>query len=88
MNDRLELLKAYASTDDFCELPAESQTLFFHLFLNADDKGTVQNSSFIKRGLNIKSEFMNKLIDEFYLETDVKGNIVIVGLYDLLEMQK
>ncbi len=53
--------------DSFYELSALSQALYFHLNLNADDDGLVDNVRSVMRDLKATKNNLRQLIDEGYL---------------------
>lgn len=48
--------KQITNSDDFIEMPATSQNLYFHLSMNADDDGFVNNWKSIMRLVGSKED--------------------------------
>lgn len=66
-----------ANNDNFIDLPAAAQALYFHLGLRADDDGFVGGIKQIVRGLGFKSEDIQPLIDAGYVIKFDSGVIAI-----------
>ena len=69
--------KSITNNDNFIELPATSQNLYFHLSMNADDDGFVDNWKSIMRMVGSKSDDMKILIAKYYFIPFESGVIVI-----------
>lgn len=69
--------KSITNNDNFIELPATSQNLYFHLSMNADDDGFVDNWKSIMRMVGSKSDDMKILIAKSYIIPFDSGVIVI-----------
>lgn len=69
--------KAITNSDDFLELPDSSQVLYFHLSMNADDDGFVNNWKSIMKMTGTKEDDMKLLIGKQYIIPFDSGVIVI-----------
>jgi len=69
--------KTITNSDDFLELPDSSQVLYFHLSMNADDDGFVNNWKSIMRMTGTKEDDLKLLIVKQYVINFDSGVIVI-----------
>ena len=69
--------KVLTNSDDFLELPDSSQVLYFHLSMNADDDGFVNNWKSIIRMTGTKEDDLKLLIAKQYIIAFESGVIVI-----------
>lgn len=69
--------KTITNSDDFLELPDSSQVLYFHLSMNADDDGFVNNWKSIMKMTGTKEDDMKLLIGKQYIIPFDSGVIVI-----------
>jgi hypothetical protein len=69
--------KTITNSDDFLELPDSSQVLYFHLSMNADDDGFVNNWKSIMKMTGTKEDDMKLLIIKQYIIPFDSGIIVI-----------
>ncbi len=69
--------KILTNSDDFLELPDSSQVLYFHLSMNADDDGFVNNWKSIMKITGTKEDDMKLLIAKQYIIAFDSGVIVI-----------
>ena len=69
--------KTITNSDDFLELPDSSQVLYFHLSMNADDDGFVNNWKSIMKMTGTKEDDMKLLIIKQYIIPFDSGVIVI-----------
>ena len=69
--------KTITNSDDFLELPDSSQVLYFHLNMNADDDGFVNNWKSIMKMTGTKEDDMKILIAKQYIIPFDSGVIVI-----------
>lgn len=69
--------KVLTNSDDFLELPDSSQVLYFHLSMNADDDGFVNNWKSIMKMTGTKEDDMKLLIAKQYIIAFESGVIVI-----------
>ena len=69
--------KAITNSDNFLELPDSSQILYFHLSMNADDDGFVDNWKSIMRMTGTKEDDLKILITKSYVIPFDTGVIVI-----------
>ncbi len=69
--------KAITNDDNFIEMPMSSQVLYFHLSMNADDDGFVNNWKSIMRMIGAKEDDLKVLIAKNYIIPFDSGVIVI-----------
>ena len=64
-------------TDDFLELPATVQNLYFHLGMRADDDGFVSNPKKITKMVNCSGDDLKLLTEKGYLIPFESGVLII-----------
>lgn len=69
--------KQITNSDDFIEMPATSQNLYFHLSMNADDDGFVNNWKSVMRLVGSKEDDLKVLVAKQYIIPFDSGVIVI-----------
>ena len=69
--------KLITNSDDFLEMPVSSQCLYFHLSMNADDDGFVNNWKSIMKLTGTKEDDLKVLIAKQYILPFDSGVIVI-----------
>ena len=69
--------KSITNSDNFLELPDSSQILYFHLSMNADDDGFVDNWKSIMRMTGTKEDDLRILVAKSYVIPFEAGVIVI-----------
>ena len=69
--------KTITNADDFLEMPISSQVLYFHLSMNADDDGFINNWKSIMRMTGTKEDDLKVLIAKQYIIPFDSGVIVI-----------
>lgn len=69
--------KTITNSDEFIDMPDSSQNLYFHLSMNADDDGFVNNWKNIMRMTGHKDDDMKVLIAKKYIIPFESGVIVI-----------
>lgn len=69
--------KSITNDDNFLEMPISSQVLYFHLSMNADDDGFVNNWKSIMRMTGTKEDDLKVLITKQYIIPFDSGVIVI-----------
>lgn len=69
--------KAITNSDDFLELPDSSQVLYFHLSMNADDDGFVNNWKSIMKMTGTKEDDLKMLVFKSFVIPFDSGVIVI-----------
>ena len=77
MAQRRMFNKAVTNNDNFLEMPDSSQNLYFHLSMNADDDGFVDNWKSIMRMTGHKEDDLKVLIAKQYVIPFESGVIVI-----------
>ena len=71
------LNKAVVESDPFFEMPADSQALYMHLVLNADDEGFVGNPETIRRMTGFSKDSLKLLIAKGFLISFQSGVVVV-----------
>ena len=69
--------KQITNSDDFLEMPISSQCLYFHLSMNADDEGFVNNWKSIMKLVGSKEDDLRVLITKQYVIPFDTGVLVI-----------
>lgn len=69
--------KTITNADDFLEMPMSSQILYFHLSMNADDDGFINNWKSIMRMTGTKDDDLKVLIAKQYVIPFDSGVVVI-----------
>ena len=77
MAQRRMFNKSITNSDTFMEMPQTSQNLYFHLSMNADDDGFVDNWKAIMRMTGNKEDDLKVLIAKSYIIPFESGVIVI-----------
>ena len=77
MAQRRMFNKAITNSDDFLEMPASSQNLYFHLSMNADDDGFINNWKSIMRMSGSKEDDLKVLVAKQYVIPFETGVLVI-----------
>lgn len=69
--------KTITNADDFLEMPMSSQILYFHLSMNADDDGFINNWKSIMRMVGAKEDDLKVLVAKQYVIPFDSGVVVI-----------
>ncbi len=80
MNDmaqRRMFNKQITNSDDFLEMPMSSQCLYFHLSMNADDDGFINNWKSIMKLTGAKEDDLKVLIAKQYIIPFESGVLII-----------
>lgn len=77
MANRRMLNKTVVESDPFFEMPADSQALYMHLVLNADDEGFVGNPETIRRMTGFSKDSLRLLIAKGFLISFQSGVVVV-----------
>ena len=77
MAQRRMFNKTITNSDNFMEMPQTSQNLYFHLSMNADDDGFVDNWKSIMKMIGSKEDDLKILIAKQYIIPFESGVIVI-----------
>lgn len=77
MANRRMLNKTVVESDPFFEMPADSQALYMHLVLNADDEGFVGNPETIRRMTGFSKDSLKLLIAKGFLINFQSGVVVV-----------
>lgn len=77
MADRRMLSKSVINSDHFLDMPHSSQVLYFHLVMNADDDGFVNNPRTIQRMLGCAADDLKLLTTKGFVIPFESGIIVI-----------
>lgn len=64
-------------SDAFADMPLSAQALYFHLGMNADDDGFVNNAKKVQRGIGASNDDYNLLIAKRFLIQFETGVVVI-----------
>lgn len=79
MAEKRMFTKKITESDAFLDLPLSAQALYFHLNMNADDDGFVNNPKMLTRLIGAKSDDLNALIEKKFILTFPNGVAVIKG---------
>lgn len=77
MAERRMMAKSVIDTDQFMEMPATAQNLYFHLLLRADDDGFLSNVKQVQRMTGNKDDDLKILFAKQYLIPFESGVVVI-----------
>lgn len=77
MAERRMMAKSIIKSDQFLDMPATTQNLYFHMLLDADDDGFVNAPKSIMRIVGAKEDDMNLLIAKQFVIGFGSGVIVI-----------
>lgn len=66
MASRRMFAKVVTNSDDFLDLPPMSQLLYFHLSMNADDDGFINNYRSIMRNIDATENDLQALFDNYF----------------------
>ena len=77
MAERRMMAKSVIDTDQFMEMPATAQCLYFHLLLRADDDGFISNLKQVMRMTGVKEDDAKLLITKQFLIPFSSGVVVI-----------
>lgn len=69
--------KTITNSDKFLELPLSTQALYFHLNMNADDDGFIDNAKTIKRMIGANDLDLKMLVEQNFLILFQSGVIVV-----------
>jgi hypothetical protein len=75
--ERRMMAKSVIDTDQFVDMPATSQNLYFHLLLRADDDGFLSNVKQVQRMTGNKDDDLKILFAKQYLIPFESGVVVI-----------
>ena len=82
MANRRMLNKTVVESDPFFEMPADSQALYMHLVLNADDEGFVGNPETIRRMTGFSKDSLKLLIAKGFL-ISFQSVVVVVTHWEI-----
>ena len=77
MAQRRMFNKLITNSDDFLEMPLSSQCLYFHLSMNADDEGFINNWKSIIKLTGAKEDDLKVLIAKQYIIPFDSGVLII-----------
>lgn len=77
MADRRMFSNKVVGSDAFKEMPLSTQALYFHLGMNADDEGFLNNAKSVQRSINSTDDDMRILIAKHYVIPFPSGVIVL-----------
>lgn len=69
--------KKITESDRFLEMPVSAQALYFHLCMNADDDGFVNNPKCVMRGVGANEDDLKLLIAKGFIIVFESGIIVV-----------
>jgi hypothetical protein len=78
MADRRMFSKRIIESDDFLELSAQSQSLYFHLCMYADDDGFINNPRSIIRAVGSDKKYFEELQKAGYVHEFDSGIALII----------
>lgn len=78
MSERRMFSKSITESDMFLDLPPSAQALYFHLSMNADDEGFVNNSKRIRKVCGANEDDLQHLIRNGFLIRFNSGICVII----------
>ena len=81
MAKRRMFSKDIVESDDFYDLPPTAQNLYFHLGMNADDRGYVNNSKQVMRNAGASPSDLKELLDNKFVLLRLEKIILIKGRY-------
>lgn len=77
MAERRMFSKKIVDSDAFLDLPITAQLVYFHLLMNADDEGFINNPKRVARSVGCKSTDVQVLIDNRFLLSFPSGVVVV-----------
>ena len=77
MANRRMFSKEITESDSFADLPLSSQALYFHLGMNADDDGFVNNPKKVQRGIGASNDDLSLLVAKGFLIAFESGIVVV-----------
>ena len=77
MAEKRMFTKKITESDAFLDLPLSAQALYFHLNMNADDDGFVNNPKMIARIIGAKADDLKMLEDKRFILPFPSGVIVV-----------
>ena len=77
MSERRMFSKSITESDAFLDLPLSSQALYFHLSMNADDEGFINNPRRIRSVIGASENDLKELIEKSFLLRFDSGILVI-----------
>lgn len=88
MCKKIEVDLLMLGSDAFVDMPKSAQLLYFHLLINSNEEGIVNNAKAIQRAIRVDDDTINILVQEnFVLETeDINEYWVVDNLGLRLEM--
>ena len=82
MANRRMLSKFVLENDDFLDMPAESQALYAHLVINADDDGFIDHPNAIRRMTGFSVDSLKLLIVKGFL-LPFSDSLVVVAHWEM-----
>ena len=82
MANRRMLSKFVFENDDFLDMPAESQALYAHLVINADDDGFIDHPNAIRRMTGFSADSLKLLIVKGFL-LPFSDSLVVVAHWEM-----
>ena len=79
MNKKFTLDLNLVNSDAFVDMSGSAQLLYFHLLVNADGEGIINNVKAIQRAIRVDEDTVNVLVEEnFLIESDEINEYIIV----------
>lgn len=78
MSEYVSFSSLIICSDTFCCLPASARVLYFHLCINADNNGIVNNAKATARSIDVSFSEMSCLVDSGYVNELKDGCYKIV----------
>lgn len=82
MAERRMFTQKITESDAFLDMPLSTQALYFHLCMNAENKGLINNAYAICRSLCCDRKCVDELIKLKYLNVEKDGYLSIVHWYE------
>ncbi len=77
MAEKRMFTKKIVDSDDFLDLPLSAQALYFHLNMEADDDGFINNPRKIQRGCGASENDLNVLLEKRFILGFDNGTVVV-----------
>jgi len=88
MAERRMFAKSIVKSDAFADMPLSSQALYFHLGMEADDDGFVNNAKQIKRMIGASDDDLKILVTKRFIIPFESGVIVITHWHSQNQLRK
>lgn len=78
MASRRMFCSEITESDAFLDMPASAQNLYFHLGMNADDDGVVNNPKSIQRNLGASVDDLKILVAKRFIIPIAESEIIVI----------